>query len=81
MNELLVIYVLVFVLTLAMVLLEMRNDGTLSQKMARVRVRIDEKNRRNLPDPPEEDAGPGYILELLVLSIILMLIGLLLIKV
>ncbi len=81
MNELPVIYALIFVMVMVMALLAMRNDGALSQRLARVRVRIEENNRRNLSEPQEEDLGPGRLLELFVLSIILLFICMLLIKV
>ncbi len=81
MNELLVIYALIFVMILVMALLAMRNDGTLSQRLARVRVRIEENNRRNLREPQEEGLNLVRIFELLVLSIILLFICMLLMKV
>jgi hypothetical protein len=81
MNQLLTVYALIFVLILVMTLLAMRNDGTLSQRLARARVRIDESHRRAMPEPPDEDLGPARALELLVLSIILLFICMLLSRV
>jgi hypothetical protein len=81
MNQLLLVYVLVFLMVLAMLLLAMRNDGTLSQRLSRVRVRIEENRHRSLPDPPEEEFKLDRALELFVLSIILLFICMLLIKV
>ncbi len=81
MNQFFLVYGFILVMLLAMVLLAVRSNGALSQKLARVRVRIEENRRRNLPEPPEKDFDLVRLLELLVLSILLLLICMLLSKV
>ncbi len=82
MEKILPIYALIFTLLLAVtVYTAMRSDGSLSQKLSRVRVRIDEKRSRRMSDPPEEEFEPVRAVELLVLGTILLLICMLLSKV
>jgi uncharacterized membrane protein len=69
------------ILVLVMALPAMRNDGAVSQKLARVRVRIEENRRRNLSKQPEEDLELARVIELLMLSILLLFICMLLIRV
>jgi hypothetical protein len=73
MNQLLLLYGSMVVMVLFTALQTMRTDGTLSQRLARVRIRIEENRRKSLSEPPEEDLKPGRALELLALSILLLL--------
>jgi len=81
MNQLLMAYGLVFMMVLAMLLLAVRRDGAFSERLARVRVRIEENQRRDQFKSADEDLRSGRKIELLVLSILLLLICMLLIKV
>ncbi len=82
MEKFLPIYALVFTLLLAvMVYTAMRSDGSLSHKLSRIRVRVDEKRSRRMADPAEDEFGPTRAIELVVLGTILLLICMLLSKV
>lgn len=82
MEKILPIYALIFTLLLAVtVYTAMRSDGSVSQKLSRVRIRVDEKRSRRMTDPPEEEFEPVRAVELLVLGSILLLICMLLSKV
>ncbi len=81
MEHYLLFYGVVFAFALAALFLALRSDGSLSDKLAKVRVRIEENRHKGISQPQEEEFEPFRTLEILLLGAILLLICMLLSKV
>ncbi len=82
MEKFLSVYLIIFALMLtATVFLAMSSNGSLSQKWAKVRIRVDERRHKGLHEQPEDEFEPGLTPGWLFLAIIFLLICMLLSKV
>ena len=73
------VYLVILGLIIGMMVFQgIQNDENLSQRLARVRVRVDERDRRRPPDRPDEEFERQPQVEKLVLATVFIFLLLLL---
>lgn len=61
-------------IVLSVIYLSLRNHQFFSRKLARVRIRVDDNDRRHTPEPPEQDVDHQAGIDWLVIMGLLILL-------